>query len=189
MYKFAWIIFLLLAVGGCDRQDAGTTSKEGAAAPQSAPGNLASRIPAPVRAACDVMADLMKPVPGSVLQRLYGSFEDDFGYRHSGCQVLLNGSFSALREGENPADIPGVALPDRGWNMVPEYSADGPDGTLYALRKDDTLCFIRGEWDGGDDSDPGYIPADWYKIAIGCTSDSAKTSGAAEQAPVSISDG
>ena len=42
-------------------------------------------------------------------------------------------------------------------------------GTTYAMRKDGILCFVEGRWDGGDGSDPSYVPPDEYTVTIQCT--------------------
>jgi hypothetical protein len=27
---------------------------------------------------------------------------------------------------------------------------------------------VRGQWDGGDDSDPRIAPGDWYRVTVIC---------------------
>ncbi len=30
------------------------------------------------------------------------------------------------------------------------------------------VCILDLHWDGGDDSDPTYVPGDWYRAAVSC---------------------
>lgn len=51
---------------------------------------------------------------------------------------------------------------------LPEFSADGHDGTSFAFRKGGAACFARGEWDGGADGEPEMPAADPYKVIVFC---------------------
>ena len=60
------------------------------------------------------------------------------------------------------------ALKRAGWDVDDRYSADGPDGTYYALACREALVEIRGTWDGGDDSDTTYVPAPGESVELRC---------------------
>lgn len=79
----------------------------------------------------------------------------------------MNGSFRRTRDGAVP-DRLHMKLAETGWEELLDYSADGPDGTSFAFRRDDVVCVVRGEWDGGDDSDPKSQPGDWYRVTVIC---------------------
>ena len=56
----------------------------------------------------------------------------------------------------------------RKWTPVLRYSADGPDGTSFAFRREAVLCVVRGQWDGGDDADSTYVPDPGSRWMIRC---------------------
>jgi hypothetical protein len=60
------------------------------------------------------------------------------------------------------------ALAARGWSMHHGYTADGPDGSAMGFVKNRYLCVVEGSWDGGDDSDPAYVPAIGCEMTVTC---------------------
>lgn len=56
-----------------------------------------------------------------------------------------------------------------GWLGRTTISADGPDGTVQAVRQGAVACLVEGRWDGGDDTDSTYLPSDTMEVHIGCT--------------------
>ena len=60
------------------------------------------------------------------------------------------------------------ALSARGWSMHHGYTADGPDGSAMGFVKNRYLCVVEGSWDGGDDSDPAYVPAIGCEMTVTC---------------------
>ena len=60
------------------------------------------------------------------------------------------------------------ALALRGWSMHHGYTADGPDGSALGFVKSRFLCVVEGSWDGGDDSDPTYVPAIGCEMTVTC---------------------
>ncbi len=56
-----------------------------------------------------------------------------------------------------------------GWLDRTTLSADGPDGTLHGVRRSGVTCLVEGRWDGGDDSDPTYVPSDTMEVRFACT--------------------
>ena len=60
-------------------------------------------------------------------------------------------------------------LPDNGFsNHVMASLPPRRRPTSFAFRRDDVVCVVRGEWDGGDDSDPKSQPGDWYRVTVIC---------------------
>ena len=60
------------------------------------------------------------------------------------------------------------ALGGRGWSMHHGYAADGPDGSAMGFVKGRYLCVVQGSWDGGDDSDPTYVPEIGCEMIVTC---------------------
>jgi ketosteroid isomerase-like protein len=126
-----------------------------------------SSSPGPV---CDQIHQAMLAIPGTAVDRRDGTFYDDHLDRHlTGCKIVVAGVWGELRGRANPGDSVYVLLSKQGWRQQPRYSADGPDGTFFALSKGDLWCFVRGQWDGGDDADSLYAPSDEYQFVIYCT--------------------
>ena len=78
-----------------------------------------------------------------------------------------------MRYGTHTAGAPGndairEALMAAGWDMDNRYSADGPDGTYFAMACGEALVEIRGSWEGGDDSDTTYVPAPGEAVELRC---------------------
>jgi hypothetical protein len=109
-------------------------------------------------------------MPGVKVERTDGPFPDHrSGKESDGAGLTVRGTFGALHGKPDPTAVAHQRLLDMGWVEDIEYSADGPDGTTYAMRKDGILCFVEGRWDGGDGSDPSYVPPDDYTVTIQCT--------------------
>jgi hypothetical protein len=60
------------------------------------------------------------------------------------------------------------ALAAHGWSMHHGYTAAGPDGSAMGFVKNRYLCVVEGSWDGGDDSDPAYVPAVGCEMTVTC---------------------
>ena len=60
------------------------------------------------------------------------------------------------------------ALTHHGWAMHHGYAADGPDGSAMGFVTSRHLCVVEGAWDGGDDSDPRYVPAIGCEMTVTC---------------------
>ena len=122
------------------------------------------------RDACEQIYSAVLPIPGTEVDRYVGTFYDDYLERDlTGCMIVISGSWGELAGRSNPGDSIYELLSDQGWVQEPQYSADGPDGTFFALSKGDIWCFIRGQWDGGDDADSTYVPSDVYQFIICCS--------------------
>ena len=126
-------------------------------------------LPADVRAACDNAVAIIAKTQGIKTRRATGSFNDEtFRSPIPGCRIEIDGSFKKAEKSGAAAENFRSALENNGWIELPEFSADGHDGTSFAFRKADVACFARGSWDGGSDDEPEIPPADPYKVTIIC---------------------
>ena len=118
----------------------------------------------------DWLDTLVTALPGAKVERIDGPFPDHrTGKEADGAGLKVVGTFGALHGGSDPTEVTHKKLQQFGWQEDIEYSADGPDGTTFAMRKDGILCFVEGRWNGGDGSDPSYVPPDDYTVTIQCT--------------------
>ncbi len=94
----------------------------------------------------------------------------------SACVVAAYEEHSRLRKA-GPADPAAERLETalalvrgagRGWAALVRYGADGPDGSTLAYQRGRVRCLVEQSWDGGDDSDTTYVPADWFKEQTTC---------------------
>lgn len=81
-------------------------------------------------------------------------------------ESLFGDSLPACPDGKFPADIPRDFLNEHGW--CTDKWADGPDGTSYRVLKKNVFCAVEGHWDGGDDSDPKYVPSSRSGVIVKC---------------------
>ena len=122
-----------------------------------------------MRAACGQIYSAVLGTPGTIIERLEGTFGDEVVHLDiTGCMIIISGAWNELAGKQSPVDLIFQFLTDQGWEQQPQYSADGPDGTLYALCKDEVLCLVSGQWDGGDDADTTYVPSDVYQVIVCC---------------------
>ena len=89
----------------------------------------------------------------------------------TGCMVRMKGNFAKVGREWTPRSIffphENSILYRQGWRA--DMEADGPDGTSFRITRLDKFCLVRGKWDGGDDSDPGYIPNTDFSITVKCS--------------------
>ena len=135
----------------------------------SAAAQRAADLPADVRAACDTAFSIVSKTAGVKTRRSYGSFNDEtFRAPIPGCRIEIDGSFKkAQKTGAAPENLR-QRLDALGWRELPEFSADGHDGTSFAYRKGTVACFARGTWDGGADDEPEIPALDPYKVTVIC---------------------
>ena len=128
-------------------------------------------VPKQVHIACDTAYAIAVKTPGVKIQRRTGIFTDEV-LQHPifGCGLAISGSFARARSSDDAASRLRQEFLARGWEEMAAYSADGTDGTSFALRKDKTACLFRGRWDGGSAADPVMPPQDWYRVTVACTS-------------------
>jgi hypothetical protein len=67
-----------------------------------------------------------------------------------------------------PNNLVENALTAAGWEPKYDYMADGPDGAVMAMQTRHYLCVVEGQWDGGDDSDPSYVPDPGCDVIVTC---------------------
>lgn len=142
--------------------------------------------------ACNAYAGVLEDTCSLVHKKLSSgtksieSFVDD-GKRYRGCVIRLSGktsnmtdtqgsaisldglfgdSLPACPDGKLPADLPHDFLNKDGW--CADKMADGPDGTSYRALKKSVFCAVEGHWDGGDDSDPKYLPSPRSEVIVKC---------------------
>ena len=140
------------------------TSPVAEAAPARAPG---ATYPSLV-ATCDAAEALMRKTLGIAVTRTApATFSDEFAHEErTGCRLGASGSFR--ESGEDPASALANAFRSTGWLDALGYGADGPDGSVVGLHSREALCIIEFQWDGGDDADPSYVPADWFRAIVSC---------------------
>jgi len=122
-----------------------------------------------VRDACDLAVSVARSTKGVTIERRTGSFRDDRkAITRRGCTVSVAGSFASLRGGKDVVERWRETFVRRGWQEELTYSADGPDGTAFALVSGGVICLFRGQWDGGDDTRPETPRADGYRGSCRC---------------------
>ena len=136
----------------------------------------AGPIPDVVRIGCDSAAAMVHDALAIAATRADGSYADSFqGTTRVGCRVSGDGSFKALNN-RDPVGVLAEAFAQRGWYPDVRFVADGPDGSVVAVRRRDMLCIVSGSWDGGDDSEPATVapkPEEdhRYGIIVECAED------------------
>ena len=122
--------------------------------------------------------------PYTSLTKTAETFTDE-SKSYRGCVIRLSGNANKIKEtqrpdglfgdslpycpdGKLPADFPRELLNESGW--CGDRMADGPDGTSFRALKESVFCDVEGSWDGGDDSDPKYVPSPRYEIIVRCAS-------------------
>jgi hypothetical protein len=129
----------------------------------------AGPLPKEVAAACDALHALMVKTPGITARRRSGSIADEMLRAPiAACAIDLEGSFKKLGKARQPTDRAAGYFDAQKWAPLPEFSADGPDGTVFAYRNRSVACLVRGEWDGGSDDEPNQPAADPYRVTVLC---------------------
>ena len=67
-----------------------------------------------------------------------------------------------------PFPVVEKGLLDAGWVEMFGYMADGADGGNMGYLSKNFFCLVEATWDGGDDSDPSYVPAPGCKVTVTC---------------------
>lgn len=154
-----WIV-LCCIIAGCGGQDA--------PAPERPPTSV-TPLGAGVLEACDVADTLLQRAPGTTRRRVDPiPFDSAWGepVGRTACRVAAVGHVP----GEYAIIDSLIAwLTERGWDTRTSIAADGPDGTVQGLRRSGVTCVIEGRWDGGDDSDPAYMPSDSIEVRLTCS--------------------
>jgi hypothetical protein len=132
--------------------------------------------------ACGLVYKKLSSGPYESLTKSIENFTDD-GKHHHGCVIRFSGNANKVTDtqrpeglfgnslpycpgGKLPVDLPPDLLNEDGW--CGDKMADGPDGTSYTALKKNVFCTVEGRWDGGDDSDPKYVPSPRYEVIVKC---------------------
>jgi len=135
-----------------------------------------------LRQTCNLVYKRLGSGPYESLTKSTGSFIDH-DKRYYGCVIHLSGNINEVADTQRPYGLfgrplpycPGGKLPEdlphelvNGDGWCDDRIADGPDGTSYRALKKGIFCAVEGLWDGGDDSDPDYVPSPRYDIIVKC---------------------
>ena len=119
---------------------------------------------------CRYIHERLRSVKGGQVTKSQGEFTHDSRV-YRGCVVQLQGDRKIVTGAYDPSDLfypfPGSLRYRQGWRA--DQEADGPDGTSFRLFKGNTFCLVEGQWDGGDDADPAYVPATKIEVAVRCS--------------------
>ena len=120
-------------------------------------------------AVCDALQAAVAKTPGIKAQRRSGVIADEMLRAPiAACTITIDGSVKRLGKATHPTDRVSDYFEAQKWDQLPDFSADGPDGTVFAYRKSGVSCLVRGEWDGGSDDEPDVPRADPYKVMVLC---------------------
>ena len=119
---------------------------------------------------CAHVAAIVDTLPGTFREMVSGKFHEDItDHDRTGCMLIISGSWRELGNRPGPADLIRDVLGREGWREGIAGS-DGPDGTSYVMVRGESVCLVRGRWDGGDDSDTTIVPIDVYQVIVFCSS-------------------
>jgi hypothetical protein len=106
---------------------------------------------------------------GGLYRQAPDTFEDE-GKLYRGCVVTVIGDRNKVPDKFPPADKaypePGSPAARVGWKV--DREADGQDGTSYRITRGNVFCLVSGVWDGGDPTDPKFIPSPLFLITARC---------------------
>lgn len=131
---------------------------------------------------CERVSQKLGSGPYDALTTTRENFSDG-GRLYNGCVIRFSGNATRVTDaqdpegllaktlpycpdGKIPPDLPPDHLNKEGW--CADLMADGPDGTFYRALKENVFCVVEGHWDGGDDSDPTYVPSPRYEVIVKC---------------------
>jgi hypothetical protein len=78
--------------------------------------------------------------PGIRERRSSGSIADELLRAPiAACRIDIDGSFKKLGKARHPTDRVSDYFEGRKWDQLPDFSADGPDGTTFAYRQNGAL--------------------------------------------------
>ena len=120
-------------------------------------------------AACDTAQAKLQTVNEATFKRIQGQF-DYRGQSFKGCILSVIGDKTTIIPDQYPEALfypsEGSAQLRNGWRADDE--ADGPDGTAFRIMRSNVFCAVEGRWDGGDDSDPTYVPSTRVEFQVQC---------------------
>lgn len=133
--------------------------------------------------ACGEMYGRLQTIKGAALGRRDGEFTDWHlslyeyhvagGTHYRGCIITLTGNDKEVSGDWYPETLFGPTdatgdLYKEGWRIDDSHDADGMDGTAFKTYKGDIDCFFVGNWDGGEDDNPKYIPSPLFEVEVAC---------------------
>lgn len=122
-----------------------------------------------VEEACNSARVQLGTVTGGQLEEKEGEFVHG-DKRYKGCIFMLKGDNKTITVDYSPADLfypfRDSASFREGW--LADSEADGPDGSSFRIHKSGSFCLIEWRRDGGDDSDPAYVPSSVFSITVKC---------------------
>ena len=125
----------------------------------------------PIQLACDLAYSIATKTPGTSIQRDTGVFTHEaFENPIRGCRLVVTGLVDHSLPGEDVAVRLRDGFAAQDWQEMIAYSADGKDGTAFALRKAEIACLFRGVWSGGLDGQSSIRGAQAYTISVLCSS-------------------
>ena len=83
---------------------------------------------------------------------------------------IFGGSYHICPDAIKNSNANKKASNNKGWCMLTD--ADGADGTYLELYKPGVICTYGAAWDGGDITDPSYMPSDRLEIKVRCAPES-----------------
>lgn len=108
-----------------------------------------------------------KPYRGCVIRRAGNTKNMTNAQRPAiSLEGLFGDSLPACPNGKLPADLPPDLLNKDGW--CADKMADEPNGISYRALNKGVFCAVEGHWDGGDDSDPKYLPSPRSEVIVKC---------------------
>lgn len=124
----------------------------------------------PLEEACGLAYGQLSSVPNLSLSRTTGVFKVDAD-SYSGCIVRLVGDITKVKRDQSLDTLfypfEGSSMYRQGWRA--DREADGPDGTSFRISRRGVFCLVEGDWDGGDDSNPNYVPSRRYEAIVSCS--------------------
>ena len=131
---------------------------------------------------CELVHKKLSSGPYDQLKRSTERFSSD-GKSYLGCVINLTGKNDKTTATQNPDTLLGnsllycpngkpqsgqrhTELNENGW--CGDQHSGGPDGTGFRAFKENVFCLVSASWDGGDDSDPKYVPSPHIAITVKC---------------------
>lgn len=133
----------------------------------SAAPAVSAQLPDDVRAVCDSVATQWRLMPGVQVRKTDSTtaVNADSLSRHA-CVVIASAP-TGFDSSRTRTSYWATRAPD-GWSELLAWAADGPDGGSRTLRRASVLCQVDFIQDGGDDSDPAYVPSPAVREVTTC---------------------
>jgi hypothetical protein len=130
-------------------------------------------------AACDTVGHLMAAAMTTELHAAWGAFSGSvYGVARHGCTFAAADSLPP-DIAQRPLDRVWAALELRGWQQVPAFSAEGPEGRLAGVRRDSIICVLQHFWNAGSDDERAaeWTSPMWYEARAECFRETSRATG------------